>query len=126
MEYRTLGPSGLKVSIVGIGCNNFGRRCDEATTADVVDSALEVGINFFDTADVYGPNGLSEEYLGKALRGKNRSQVIIATKYASPMGEGDLMEGGSRRYIFNAVDASLRRLGTDYIDLYQQHVPDAD
>ncbi len=126
MEYRNLGPSGLKVSIVGIGCNNFGRRCDEAVTADVVNSALEVGINFFDTADVYGPNGLSEEYLGKALLGKDRSQVIIATKYASPMGESDLMRGGSRRYIVNAVEASLRRLGTDYIDLYQQHVPDAD
>ncbi len=126
MEYRNLGASGLKVSIVGIGCNNFGRRCDEAVTADVVNSALEVGINFFDTADAYGPKGLSEEYLGKAMRGKDRSQVIIATKYASPMGEGDLMQGGSRRYIFNAVEASLRRLGTDYIDLYQQHVPDAD
>ncbi len=126
MEYRNLGASGLKVSIVGIGCNNFGRRCDEAVTADVVNSALEVGINFFDTADVYGPNGLSEEYLGKALQGKDRSQVIIATKYGSPMGEGDLMRGGSRRYIINAVEDSLRRLGTDYIDLYQQHVPDAD
>ena len=126
MEYRNLGASGLKVSIVGIGCNNFGRRCDEAATADVVNSALEVGINFFDTADVYGPNGLSEEYLGKALQGKDRSQVIIATKYASPMGEGDLMRGASRRYIVNAVEDSLRRLGTDYIDLYQQHVPDGD
>lgn len=126
MEYRNLGASGLKVSIVGIGCNNFGRRCDQAATADVVDSALEAGINFFDTADIYGPRGLSEEFLGKALKGKDRSQVIIATKFASPMGEGDLMRGASRRYIFNAVEDSLRRLGTDYIDLYQQHVPDAD
>ena len=126
MEYRNLGASGLKVSIVGLGCNNFGRRCDQAVTAEVVNSALEAGINFFDTADIYGPRGLSEKFLGKALKGKDRSQVIIATKYASPMGEGDLMRGASRRYIFNAVEESLKRLGTDYIDLYQQHVPDAD
>jgi aryl-alcohol dehydrogenase-like predicted oxidoreductase len=125
MEYRNLGLAGLKVSVVGIGCNNFGRRCDETVTAEVVNSALDVGINFFDTADVYGPGGLSEEYLGKALKGKDRSQVIIATKYASPMGEGDLKRGASRGYIMKAVEASLKRLGTDYIDLYQQHVPDA-
>ena len=126
MEYRNLGSTGLKVSIVGIGCNNFGRRCDEVTTADVVHTAFDVGINFFDTADVYGPRGVSEELLGKAIDGMDRSQVVIATKYASPMGEGDLMKGASRRYIMNAVEASLKRLGTDYIDLYQQHVPDAD
>ena len=126
MEYRNLGSTGLKVSIVGIGCNNFGRRCDEATTADVVHTAFDVGINFFDTADVYGPRGVSEEFLGKAIDGLDRSQVVIATKYSSPMGEGDLMKGASRRYIMNAVEASLKRLGTDYIDLYQQHVPDAD
>jgi len=126
MEYRNLGSTGLKVSIVGIGCNNFGRRCDEVTTADVVHTAFDVGINFFDTADVYGPRGASEELLGKAINGMDRSKIIIATKYASPMGEGDLMKGASRRYIMNAVEASLKRLGTDYIDLYQQHVPDAD
>ena len=126
MEYRNLGSTGLKVSIVGIGCNNFGRRCDEVTTADVVHTAFDVGINFFDTADVYGPRGVSEELLGKAINGMDRSKIIIATKYASPMGEGDLMKGASRRYIMNAVEASLKRLGTDYIDLYQQHVPDAD
>ncbi|MBD3649427.1 MAG: aldo/keto reductase [Pseudomonadales bacterium] len=126
MEYRNLGCTGLKVSVVGIGCNNFGRRCDEATTAAVVDAALDAGINFFDTADVYGPGGLSEEYLGKALKGKDRSQIIIATKFAMQMGEGDLMRGASRRYIMNAVEDSLRRLYTDYIDLYQQHAPDSD
>lgn len=126
MEYRNLGSTGLKVSIVGIGCNNFGRRCDEVTTADVVHTAFDVGINFFDSADVYGPRGVSEELLGKAINGMDRSKIVIATKYASPMGEGDLMKGASRRYIMNAVEASLKRLGTDYIDLYQQHVPDAD
>jgi aryl-alcohol dehydrogenase-like predicted oxidoreductase len=126
MEYRNLGSTGLKVSIVGIGCNNFGRRCDTATTADVVHTALDVGINFFDTADVYGPRGMSEEFLGKAISGMDRSQIVIATKYSGPMGEGDLMKGASRRYIMNAVEASLKRLGTDYIDLYQQHGPDAD
>lgn len=123
MEYRNLGPTGLKVSVVGIGCNNFGRRCDEATTRDVVEAALDNGINFFDTADVYGM-GQSEEFLGKAIKNKDRGQVILATKFASPMGEGGLNSGASRRYIINAVDASLRRLGTDYIDLYQQHRPD--
>lgn len=126
MEYKNLGCTGLKVSVVGIGCNNFGRRCDEATTASVVDAAIDAGINFFDTADVYGPGGLSEEFLGKALKSKDRSQIIIATKFAMQMGEGDLMRGASRRYIMNAVEDSLRRLNTDYIDLYQQHAPDVD
>ena len=123
MEYRNLGPTGLKVSVVGIGCNNFGRRCDEAATRDVVDAALDNGINFFDTADVYG-TGQSEEFLGKAIKNKDRSQIIIASKFGMSMGEGDLRQGASRRYIMNAVDASLKRLGTDYIDLYQQHRPD--
>lgn len=125
MQYRNLGATGLKVSVVGLGCNNFGRRCDQATTASVVKAALDAGINFFDTADVYGPKGLSEEHLGKALKGVDRSQVVIATKFAMPMGEGDLMRGASRRYIVNAVEDSLRRLNTDYIDLYQQHAPDS-
>jgi aryl-alcohol dehydrogenase-like predicted oxidoreductase len=123
MEYRNLGSSGLKVSIVGIGCNNFGMRIDADATDDVVAAALDNGINFFDTADVYG-RGHSEEFLGNAIKGRDRSQIIIATKFASPMGEGALMQGASRRHIFNAVDESLRRLGTDYIDLYQQHRPD--
>ncbi len=86
MEYRNLGSTGLKVSLVGIGCNNFGRRCDVQSTAEVVNTALDVGINFFDTADVYGPAGLSEAYLGQAISGMDRSQIVIASKFANPMG----------------------------------------
>lgn len=126
MEYRNLGSTGLKVSLVGIGCNNFGRRCDVGSTAAVVKAALGVGINFFDTADVYGPSGLSEAYLGQAISGLDRSQIVIATKFANRMGEGALNRGASRRYIVKAVEDSLKRLGTDYIDLYQQHIPDGD
>ncbi|MCH8993981.1 MAG: aldo/keto reductase [Chloroflexi bacterium] len=123
MEQRNLGRSGLQVPIVGLGCNNFGRRCDKEQTAVVVKKALDLGITLFDTADIYGPGGLSEEYLGAALQGKRRD-VIIATKFVGPMGEGPLWGGASRRYIADAVEASLRRLGTDYIDLYQIHFPD--
>jgi aryl-alcohol dehydrogenase-like predicted oxidoreductase len=125
VEYRNLGSTGLKVSLVGIGCNNFGRRCDVQSTAEVVNTALDVGINFFDTADVYGPAGLSEAYLGQAISGMDRSQIVIASKFANPMGEGELNRGASRRYIIKAVEDSLKRLGTDYIDLYQQHIPDS-
>ncbi len=125
MEYRSLGNSGLKVSIIGLGCNNFGMRCDEEQTQKVVRRALEQGINFFDTADVYGHQGLSEEYLGRALKGA-RQQAVIGTKFSSPMGEGPMRAGGSRRYIYEAVAASLRRLETDYIDLYQMHYPDPE
>ena len=107
---------------MGLGCNNFGWRCDKEQTAAVVHKALDCGITFFDTADVYG-RGQSEEYLGEALRGR-RQDVIIATKFSSPMGEGPLQRGASRRYVLEAVEASLRRLGTDYIDLYQMHYPD--
>ena len=124
MEYKHLGRSGLQVSAVGLGCNNFGRRCDQQETAAVVDKAIELGVTLFDTADIYGPRGLSEEYLGAALKGRRRD-VVIATKFMGPMGEGPLWGGASRRYIFNAVEASLGRLGTDYIDLYQIHFPDA-
>jgi aryl-alcohol dehydrogenase-like predicted oxidoreductase len=123
VEYRNLGSSGLQVSVVGLGCNNFGRRIDEAQAAAVVAMALELGITLFDTADVYGP-GSSEEFLGRALGGRRR-EAVIATKFAGPMGEGPLRAGGSRRYIYQAVEDSLRRLGTDYIDLYQMHMPDA-
>ena len=123
MELKNLGRSGLEVSVVGLGCNNFGRRLDKEGTASVVSKALEMGITLFDTADVYGGRGASEEFLGVALQG-HRRDVIVATKFASPMGEGPLWSGISRRYIFDAVDASLRRLGTDYIDLYQVHFPD--
>ncbi|HEX6969218.1 MAG TPA: aldo/keto reductase [Micromonosporaceae bacterium] len=127
MRYRRLGDSGLVVSVVGIGCNNFGRKIDLDATRAVVDAALDVGINFFDTADIYGdPHGTSEEFLGAALRGR-RDDVVIATKFGMSM---DGMNGpdhgarGARRYILRAVEASLRRLGTDYIDLYQMHEPD--
>ena len=125
MEYRNLGASGLQVSAVGLGCNNFGRRCDAAQTKTVVDRAIELGVTFFDTADIYGPRGVSEEYLGAALK-EHRRNVVIATKFAGPMGDGPLWGGASRRYIFEAVDASLRRLGADYIDLYQIHFPDVN
>ena len=118
MEYRRLGS--LNVSLVGIGCNNFGWRTDAAGTAAVVDAALDAGINFFDTADVYGA-GQSEEFLGKALKGR-RDQAIIATKFGMKMGEGK--EGARPQYIHQALDASLKRLGIETIDLYQIHFPD--
>jgi aryl-alcohol dehydrogenase-like predicted oxidoreductase len=124
MEYRRLGRSGLKVSAVGVGCNNFGGRMDEAATRAVVDAAIDHGITLFDTADVYG-NSHSERLLGEALRGK-RSRVIIATKFGMPMGQTNLERGGSRRYVMQAAEASLTRLGTDYIDLYQIHAPDPE
>ena len=122
MEYKKLGRSGLEVSAVGLGCNNFGRRCDKEQTAAVVHKALDVGVTLFDTADIYG-RGISEEFLGAALQGRRRD-VVLATKFAGPMGEGPLRGGASRRYVFEAVEESLRRLGTDYIDLYQIHFPD--
>jgi aryl-alcohol dehydrogenase-like predicted oxidoreductase len=118
MEYRELGS--LNVSLVGIGCNNFGWRTDAAGTAAVVDAALGAGINFFDTADVYG-SGQSEEFLGKALKGR-RHKAIIATKFGMKMAEGK--QGARPEYIREALDASLRRLQTDTIDLYQIHRPD--
>ena len=122
MEYRRLGNSGLKVSEVGLGGNNFGWWADEQTSNTVVNHAIDTGINFIDTADVYD-RGHSEEFVGKAIKSK-RSQVIIATKFGAPMGDGPNERGGSRYYIMKAVDASLKRLQTDYIDLYQIHFPD--
>jgi aryl-alcohol dehydrogenase-like predicted oxidoreductase len=124
VEYRNLGNSGLKVSVVGLGCNNFGMRLDAEGTKAVVDKCIDVGITFFDTADVYGGRGKSEEYLAPALK-PHRRNIIIATKSASPMGEGPYWRGASRKYLMNAVDDCLRRLDTDYIDLYQMHQPDA-
>jgi len=118
MEYRRLGS--LNVSLVGIGCNNFGWRTDAAGTAAVVDAALESGINFFDTADCYGA-GDSEKFLGAALKGR-RDKAIIATKFGIKMGEGK--EGAHPKYVREALDASLQRLQTDTIDLYQIHRPD--
>jgi aryl-alcohol dehydrogenase-like predicted oxidoreductase len=124
MEHKSLGRSGLRVSAVGLGCNNFGQRCDQAQTRAVVAKALDLGVTLFDTADVYGGQGVSEEYLGKALENR-RGDVIVATKFGMPMGEGSLKRGGSRRWLMQAAENSLRRLGTDYIDLYQIHFPDA-
>jgi len=124
MELRKLGPTGLQVSLVGLGCNNFGRRCDAETTRAVVDRALEVGINFFDTADIYG-RGQSEEFLGKAL-GVRRQTAIVATKFGGAMGADPGSGGASRRHVMRAIEASLTRLGTDYIDLYQIHFPDTN
>jgi aryl-alcohol dehydrogenase-like predicted oxidoreductase len=124
MEYRRLGSSGLKVSEVGLGCNNFGMRIDQDATHAVVGACLDAGITLFDTADVYG-GSKSEVMLGEALKGK-RHEVVLATKFAMPMGKGPDQRGGSRRYVMSAVEASLKRLNTDYIDLYQMHAPDAD
>ncbi|MCC5794941.1 MAG: aldo/keto reductase [Chromatiales bacterium] len=124
MEYRSLGRSGLSVSAVGLGCMNFGMMNDADESAAIVARALELGVNFFDTADVYGQRGRSEEFLGRAL-GPRRSEVVIATKFAGPMSSTqDWMQGGSRRWIMQAVEGSLRRLGTDWIDLYQMHRAD--
>ncbi|MEV6413940.1 aldo/keto reductase [Kribbella sp. NPDC051718] len=127
MEYRQLGDSGLTVSVVGLGCNNFGGRIDADQAEAVVGAALDAGITLFDTADVYrGEQGSSEEILGKAL-GSRRDDVVIATKFGGDMkGDNgpDWGVRGSRRYIRKAVESSLRRLGTDWIDLYQLHVPD--
>jgi aryl-alcohol dehydrogenase-like predicted oxidoreductase len=120
LEYRNLGRSGLIVSAVGLGCNNFGGRSDAAATRAVVHEALDLGINFYDTSDTYGSDGASEEYVGRALAGR-RHEIVLATKFARPMAAG---QGASRRYIMSAVEASLKRLGTDYIDLYQQHIED--
>jgi aryl-alcohol dehydrogenase-like predicted oxidoreductase len=123
VETRKLGS--LEVSIVGLGCNNFGMRNDEAQTKAVVDAAIDAGINFFDTADVYGGRGNSEVFLGKAL-GNRRDEVLVATKFGSPMSDDGQSQGGSARWIKQAVEDSLRRLGTDRIDLYQHHFPDRD
>jgi len=125
MTYRQLGDSGLTVSTVGLGCNNFGRRLDQDGTNAVVRQALESGITLFDTADIYG-HGASEEMLGLAL-GSERENVVVATKFGMDMQGAngpDWGVRGSRRYIRKAVETSLRRLGTDWIDLYQLHRPD--
>ena len=122
MEYRRLGNSGLKVSGIGLGANEFGRRADESTSIAIVNRALDLGVNFIDTADLYS-SGRSEECVGMAIKGK-RTQVVIATKFGNPTGGGPNDRGGSRNHIMVATEASLRRLQTDYIDLYQVHKPD--
>jgi aryl-alcohol dehydrogenase-like predicted oxidoreductase len=118
---RALGHSGIQVSVVGLGCNNFGRRVDLEGTRAVVDAALEAGVTFLDTADIYG-RGQSEELLGEVLAGR-RDQVVLATKFGMDMGDGKALRG-SRAYIHEAIEASLRRLGTDVIDVYWYHRPD--
>lgn len=129
MDLRYVGKSGLRVSVLGIGCNNFGGRSDEEASRAVIHAALDRGVNFFDTADVYpvGKSGESEAIIGRALNGK-RDEVIIATKFGLPMqrvASGSF--GGanaSRSYLMRALEGSLRRLNTDYIDLFQLHFPD--
>lgn len=123
MEMRRLGNSGLLVSAVGLGCNNFGGRIDTAATRHVVHKAFDLGITLFDTADIYGNKGGSETAMGEVL-GPRRKDIVLATKYAKPMDEVGRLRGASRRYIVAALEASLRRLKTDWIDLYQQHEPD--
>ena len=123
MEYRDIGTSDLKVSVVGLGCNNFGARMDLAAARTLVHHAIDRGINHFDTADIYGPRGKSEEILGEIL-GSKRKEVVIATKFGMVFDEAGAMKGASRKYIMTAVEGSLRRLKTDYIDLYYQHRAD--
>jgi aryl-alcohol dehydrogenase-like predicted oxidoreductase len=124
MKLRRLGASGLKVSEVGLGCNNFGMRMDEKATDAVVGAAIDAGITLFDTADIYGGTK-SEEFLGKAL-GKRRGDIVLATKFGMQIGDDERRKGGSRRWIMRAVEDSLTRLKTDWIDLYQMHSPDPD
>ena len=125
MKYRRLGNSGLKVSEIGLGANNFGRRVDVEGTAAVVDRALDVGINLIDTANTYGGGRRSEEYIGRALKGK-REDALIATKAAMSMGDGPNDSGASRLHLTSELEISLRTLDTDYVDLYQVHFPDDD
>ena len=120
MQIRNLGGSGLRVSAVGLGCNNFGQRTDLETSRKVIHKAIDLGITLFDTADIYAGMGGSETVLGAVL-GDRRKDIVLATKYSKPMSNDGTKQGASRRYIMSAVEASLTRLKTDYIDLYQQH-----
>jgi aryl-alcohol dehydrogenase-like predicted oxidoreductase len=122
MRTRHLGDGGPEVSVVGLGTNNFGRRCDYEQTVAVIDAALDAGVTLFDTADIYG-QGMSEGFIGRALEGR-RDRVLIATKFGKPMDERPEERRGSPDYIQWAVESSLRRLRTDVIDLYQMHEPD--
>jgi len=122
MQTRFLGDGGPEVSVVGLGTNNFGRRCDYDQTLAVIDAALDAGITLFDTADIYG-QGMSEDYIGRALEGR-RDRVLLATKFGMPMDDRPDDSPGRREYIRWAVEGSLRRLRTDIIDVYQQHRPD--
>src|SRR5580704_12230995 len=123
MQKRRLGHAGPEVSLVGLGANNFGGRTDLQSSRRVVDRALDLGITLIDTADAYGNKGGSEEILGQAL-GPRRKQTVLATKFGLPMDDVGKLKGASRQYIMQAAEASLRRLKTDWIDLYQLHRPD--
>ena len=123
MEIRNLGASGLRVSAIGLGCNNFGGRIDLDATRKVIHQALDLGITLFDTSDTYGERGGSETYMGQIL-GDDRKRIVLATKFGMPMDDVGVKVGGSRRYIMSEVEDSLRRLRTDWIDLYQIHQPD--
>jgi aryl-alcohol dehydrogenase-like predicted oxidoreductase len=129
MRYRSLGSSGLQVSVVGLGCNNFGRRLDVNGTRAVVEAALDAGITLFDTADIYGGRGASESLMGEVL-GARRDEIVLATKWGNQkadMGYGPVAGAkGGRSYLKRAVTESLRRLRTDHIDLYQLHTPDPE
>ena len=120
MDIRNLGRSGLRVSAIGLGCNNFGGRLDLEATRTVIHAAFDAGITLFDTADVYGEKGGSETLMGQVI-GPMRHNIVLASKFCMPMDAAETMKGGSRRYILAAVEASLKRLQTDYLDLYQMH-----
>ena len=124
MKYRQLGKSGLQVSAVGLGANNFGGRVDAKRSASVIHAALDSGVNFIDTSNSYG-EGLSEQYIGDALKGR-REDAVIATKVSSRVADGPNNAGNSRKHIFDQVDVSLKKLQTDYLDLYQIHWWDPD
>ena len=124
MEYRQLGNSGLQISAIGLGTNNFGRRVDAKGTARVMNQALDEGITFIDTANIYG-GSLSETYIGRAIKGK-RDAFILATKVSMRMGNAPNRQGNSRYHILKEIEDSLKRLNTDYIDLYQIHQTDSN
>ncbi len=123
MEFRNLGSSGLLVSTIGLGCNNFGGRIDQEATRAVIHKAIDLGITLFDNADTYGDRGGAETAMGQVL-GDRRKDIVLATKFGNPMDAIGVKQGGARRYIMNAVEDSLRRLRTDWIDLYQIHCVD--
>lgn len=123
MELRPLGQTDLRVSLVGLGCNNFGGRTDLDGTRRVADRAIELGVTLFDTADTYGNQGGSESLLGEVL-GARRKQIVLASKFAKPMDKEGKLRGGAPAYVRSALDASLKRLRTDWIDLYQMHEAD--
>jgi aryl-alcohol dehydrogenase-like predicted oxidoreductase len=125
MRTRSLGAGGPEVTVVGLGCNNFGRRADLEQTRAVIDAALDEGVTLLDTADIYGPQGTSETYMGEVLEGR-RDRIVLATKFGMPFEGAPEIPRGSRDYIRWAISESLRRLRTDVIDVYQMHQPDPD